>query len=136
MPSISGYTAAIILTSQHEPEHEVAQRLLEVADEQGYDARVVEAQRGEHETGLSFRVPEDVAEKFNADRAERWPSKIENDDEKADEQGTRAVDGDGFAADNLRRAHDARVANSAAADNPTAPSARKGTGNKAQTAKE
>lgn len=121
MPSISGYTAAIILKNRFEPEHEVAQRLLEIADDKGYDPRVVEAQRGEHDTELAFRVPEDVAEEFLSDRSERWPSKIENDDEKADEQGNRAVSGDAIAADNLRRAHDARVTNSAAEDTQTQP---------------
>lgn len=64
---------AIVIVSTHEPEHEVATRLLELADKKGYDARTVEAQRGEHDAALSFRVPADVAEAFNADRDERWP---------------------------------------------------------------
>jgi hypothetical protein len=64
---------AIVIINRHEPEGEVATRLLELADEKGHDARTVEAQRGEHDAGLSFRVPEDVAEAFNADRADRWP---------------------------------------------------------------
>lgn len=65
---------AIVIINRHEPEGEVATRLLELADEKGHDARTVEAQRGEHDAGLSFRVPEDVAEAFNADRADRWPA--------------------------------------------------------------
>lgn len=83
---------AIVIVNQHEPEGETAGRLLEIAEKHGYEPRVVEAQRGEHDAALSFRVPEDVAEVFNAERAERWPvAKIENDTESADE----LVDDDG-----------------------------------------
>jgi len=63
----------IVIINTHEPEGEVAGRLLELADEKGHSAAVVEAQRGEHDAALSFRVPEDVADAFEADRAERWP---------------------------------------------------------------
>ena len=72
MATGSDYNVAVVLINRHEPEGEVAQRLMELADEKGYDSRVVEAQRGEHDVALSFRVPEDVAEAFNADRADRW----------------------------------------------------------------
>jgi hypothetical protein len=65
---------AIVIVNMHEPHHEVAARMLELADEKGYNPRVVEAQRGEHDAALSFRVPQDVADAFEADRAERWPS--------------------------------------------------------------
>lgn len=65
---------AVVIINRHEPEHEVAARLLELAGEKGYNARTVEAQRGEHDAALSFRVPADVAEAFNADRADRWPA--------------------------------------------------------------
>lgn len=65
---------AVIIINSHEPEHETAARLLELAEAKGYEARVVEAQRGEHDAGLSFRVPQDVADSFNEDRAERWPA--------------------------------------------------------------
>jgi hypothetical protein len=121
MPNIEGYTAAVVLLNRHEPEHEVAGRLLELAEEKDYDPRVVEAQRGEHDVPLSFRVPEDVAEAFNADRGDRWPSKIENEDET--DVDRPAVDGDAFAADNLRRAAAAREAN-AAREDKTTPTAR------------
>jgi hypothetical protein len=70
---MSADKVAIVIVDRHEPEGDVATRLLEIADEKGYGARVVEAQRGEHDAGLSFRVPEDVAKAFNADRAKRWP---------------------------------------------------------------
>jgi hypothetical protein len=64
---------AIVLVNEHEPHGEVAARLLELAEEKDYAPRVVEAQRGEHDAALSFRVPQDVADAFNADRADRWP---------------------------------------------------------------
>jgi len=131
MPAISGYTAAVVLLNRHEPEHEVTGRLLELAEEKGYDPRVVEAQRGEHDVPLAFRVPEDVAKEFDGDRASRWPDKIENDDEKRADQPY--VDGDAFAADNLRRAAQAREANTAAQNDQTTPSARTQRPGKAQT---
>lgn len=65
---------AVVIINEHEPHGETANRLLALAEEKGYDARVVEAQRGEHDAALSFRVPEDVAEAFNEDRADRWPT--------------------------------------------------------------
>jgi hypothetical protein len=68
---------AIVIINLHEPEGETAGRLIELAGEKGYDSAVVVAQRGEHNAALSFRVPEDVAEAFNADRADRWPSEQE-----------------------------------------------------------
>lgn len=83
---------AIVIIDQHEPEGETAGRLLEIAQEKGLSPSVVEAQRGEHDARLSFRVPKDVAEQFNAEREDRWPlpddgAKIENDDaEDADQQ--------------------------------------------------
>jgi len=73
MPAESGYNVAVVLVNRHEPEGETAGRLLEIAEEKGYGPRVVEAARGDHDAALSFRVPEDVAEVFNAERAERWP---------------------------------------------------------------
>lgn len=74
MPTGSDYDVAIVIVNQHEPEGETAGRLLELADKAGYDPRVVEAQRGEHDAALSFRVPEDVAEAFNGERASLWPA--------------------------------------------------------------
>ncbi len=66
--------AAVVIVNRHEPEGEVSARLLELAKQKGHDLRVVEAVRGEHDATLSFRVPQDVADAFNADRAKRWPS--------------------------------------------------------------
>lgn len=116
MPTEEGYKTAIVIVDQHEPEGETSTRLLEIAEEKGYSPRVVEAQRGEHDAGLSFRVPEDVAEAFDGERADLWPddsardrelnrqrvdgtvsedpkgksSKIENAGEKAPDQGSDA----------------------------------------------
>lgn len=74
---------AIVIINRHEPEGEVATRLLELADEKGHTPADVEAQRGEHDAALSFRVPQDVADAFNADRADRWP----DDEELVDDDG-------------------------------------------------
>lgn len=98
---------AIVIVNTHEPDHEVATRLLELAEEKGYDARTVEAQRGEHDAGLSFRVPDDVAEEFEKDRADRWPSKVGEDDEAAENRPVAALNEDSVAADNTRTATDA-----------------------------
>lgn len=95
---------AIVIVNTNEPDHEVATRLLELAEEKGHDARTVEAQRGEHDAGLSFRVPDDVAEEFEKDRADRWPSKAEGDDEA---RPVAALNEDAVAADNTRTATDA-----------------------------
>jgi hypothetical protein len=84
MPVESGYKVAVVIVDQHEPEGETAGRLLEIAEDKGYSARVVEAQRGEHDAALSFRVPKDVAEAFDADRAERWPLPDEGADSNPD----------------------------------------------------
>jgi hypothetical protein len=100
-------TTAIVIINQHEPEGEVTALLLELAEEKGHDPRTVEAQRGEHDAALAFRVPADVAEAFDADRADRWPAdKIEND-----AVTTAGVDQDAYAADQARRANDTRAAN-------------------------
>lgn len=72
---------AIVIINTHEPEGETAARLLELAEEKGYEARTVEAQRGEHDAGLSFRVPQDVADAFNDEREDRWPSDVPVDDD-------------------------------------------------------
>lgn len=66
--------SAIVIINQHEPEGEVAARLLALAEEKGYEPRVIEAQRGEHDAVLSFRVPYDVQDAFESDRADRWPA--------------------------------------------------------------
>lgn len=117
MPVEEGYKISVVILDRHEPEGETTTRLLEIADEKGYGPRVVEAQRGEHDSGLSFRVPRDVAEVFESERADLWPddsaqnrelnqqrvdgtvsedppgkgSKIENVAQKASDKG---VDGD------------------------------------------
>lgn len=75
---------AIIIINTYEPEGEVAARLLELAAEKDHDPSVVEAQRGEHDAALSFRVPQDVADAFESDRAERWPVPEESVDDDND----------------------------------------------------
>lgn len=75
---------AIVIINRHEPEGETAARLLELAQEKGYNPSDVEAQRGEHDAKLSFRVPVDVAEAFDADRGDRWPSEDELVDDDND----------------------------------------------------
>lgn len=126
MPTGSDYNVAVVLVNRHEPEGEAAGRLIEIATEKGYDPRVVEAARGDHDVALSFRVPEDVAEEFNADRADRWPTKIENDDEKADVPPAAGVNEDAFAADQARSAHAAAVENAADDDgDPNTPPVRR-----------
>jgi hypothetical protein len=89
MPAENGYKVAVVILDQHEPEGEATSRLLEIAQEKGYSPRVVEAQRGEHDAGLSFRVPEDVAQAFTGERADLWP----DDEAKRVELGHVAVDG-------------------------------------------
>ncbi len=76
--------AGIVIVNTHEPEHEVATRLLELAEEKGYEARTVEAQRGEHDAALSFRVPVDVADALDAERGDRWPAPEELVDDDND----------------------------------------------------
>jgi hypothetical protein len=72
---------AVVIINRHEPEGEVAARLLELADEKGHPVTSVEAQRGEHDAALSFRVPQDVADAFNEERADRWPDSEEPTDD-------------------------------------------------------
>jgi hypothetical protein len=84
-----GYKVAVVILDRHEPEGETAGRLLEIAEEKGYSPRVVEAQRGEHDAGLSFRVPQDVADAFVGEREDLWP----DDSAKRVELGHIAVDG-------------------------------------------
>lgn len=81
---MNGETAdgkAIVIINTHEPEGEAAGRLLELAQEKGYNPSEVVAQRGEHDASLSFRVPVEVAEAFEADRSKRWPSDEATDDD-------------------------------------------------------
>lgn len=75
---------AIVIVNEHEPHGEVAARLLELADEKGHDVQSVEAQRGEHDAALSFRVPQDVADAFNGERGDRWPAPEETVDDDND----------------------------------------------------
>jgi hypothetical protein len=89
MPTGTDYPIAIVIVNLHEPHGEVAARLLELAEEKGYDARTVEAQRGEHDAGLSFRVPDDVAKAFDGERADLWP----DDSAKNRELNLQRVDG-------------------------------------------
>jgi hypothetical protein len=89
VPTEEGYKTAIVIVDQHEPEGETSTRLLEIAEEKGYGPRVVEAQRGEHDAGLSFRVPDDVAKAFDGERADLWP----DDSAKNRELNLQRVDG-------------------------------------------
>jgi hypothetical protein len=113
---------AVVIINTHEPEGEVATRLLELAEEKGYEPADVVAQRGEHDSVLSFRVPQDVADAFDAERADRWPNKIENDGEKTDDQEVVAgVNGDAYAADQAAAARAAAAQNAAQADDDNDP---------------
>jgi len=122
MPAGTDYTPAIVIINRHEPEGEATSRLLELADEKGYDHRTVEAKRGEHDAALSFRVPEEVAEAFNADRADRWSSAETVVD--TDRTPPAGVDGDAFAAEQAQRAETARTENAAAAEEKNTTPAR------------
>lgn len=62
---------AVVIPNAHEPEHEVAGRLIELAGEDR--VREVVALRGEHGVPLAFQVPSDLAAQLDAERAERWP---------------------------------------------------------------
>lgn len=125
MPTGTDYPVAVVIVNQHEPEGEAAGRLIELAEEKGYDARVVEAVRGENDAALSFRVPEDVAEAFNADRSDRWSAdKIENDDKKVSDLDAAGVNGDAYAADQARTAQQARATNAAVAEEQNTTPAR------------
>lgn len=84
MSTGTDYPIAIVIINRHEPEGETATRLMELATEKGYDTRAVEAQRGEHDAALSFRVPQDVADAFNEDRGDRWPSEADLVDDDGD----------------------------------------------------
>ncbi len=73
-----------VIVNLHEPHHEVAGWLLKLAAEKGYQARAVVAQRGEHDAALSFEVPIEVAQAFDAERAGRWPAPDELVDDDND----------------------------------------------------
>lgn len=115
------YPVAVVLINRHEPEGEVAGRLMELAEDNGYDVRAVEAQRGEHDVPLSFRVPQDVADAFNSDRDERWPETGGDDEERK----VAGVDGDAYEADSARTAQETRAANAADTGDDTNTPARK-----------
>src|SRR5690242_19008820 len=99
----------IVIVNTHEPDHEVANRLLELAEEKGHDSRSIEAQRGEHDAELSFRAPDDVVEAFEKDRATRWPAKLGDNDVSDENRPVAALNEDAVAADNTRSATDAAV---------------------------
>lgn len=62
----------VVHVQTHEPQEEVANYLIELATQKEYPAQVVEAVRGESDVNLAFRVPDDVAEEFEANRASKW----------------------------------------------------------------
>jgi len=74
----------IVIVNTYEPHDEVAALLLKLARKKGHAVSAVEAQRGEHDAALSFRVPQDVAEAFDAERDSRWPAP---EDELVDDDG-------------------------------------------------
>jgi len=123
---------AVVIINNHEPEHEAAARLIELAEEKGHDPSVVEAQRGEHDAALSFRVPDDVAKAFEADRGDRWPSTAAEGDEP---DLSATLPGDAYAVDNINRAHAARVENATTEDDKqqSTPTERTSRPGKAQT---
>jgi hypothetical protein len=90
---------AIVIINTYEPEGEVASRLLVLAVELGHNPRDVEAQRGEHDAALAFRVPVEVAQAFDAERSDLWPHKIENDGETSDELPATKVTSTGRKAE-------------------------------------
>ena len=77
----------IIITANHEPEHEVAEKLLAMADEAGYSPAVVKTERAE---GLVFDVPDEIGQPFVDNRADWWPREDVTADEDAtdDEENT------------------------------------------------
>jgi hypothetical protein len=85
----------IVHLKDHEPEHEAAQYLLELAseDDRYTPENDVMALRGETLAKLSFQVPDDVAEKFEAERASKWPVDDAGNLVVADDS-TEAVDDD------------------------------------------
>lgn len=116
---------AIVIINRNEPEGEVAGRLLELAVEKGYTPSDVEAQRGEHDAALSFRVPHDVAAAFEEDRAQRWPTTGEVADE--DRTPPAGANEDAYAADSARQAEDVRSTGELVDDDndPNTPPVRK-----------
>lgn len=66
----------IIITANHEPEHEVAEKLLAMADEAGHGASAVKTERAE---GLVFDVPDDIGQEFVDNRADWWPRDLGDD---------------------------------------------------------
>jgi len=70
----------IVIVNRHEPHAAVAGRLLDLAVELGFGVRSVVAQRGEHDAALSFQVPQDVADAFDEERADRWPASVDDGD--------------------------------------------------------
>lgn len=100
MPTGSNYPLAIVILNRHEPEGETAGRLIELAEEKGYGLRVVEAVRGDHDAGLSFRVPKDVADAFDAERDGRWPVPVPEDQDTTPRDTSIPVDADGNKIEN------------------------------------
>lgn len=121
MPTGTDYPIAVVLVNRHENEGEVAGRLLEIAEEKDYDPRVVEAARGDHDTALSFRVPQDVADAFGKDRDSRWPSTPTKADKAEDGAAEADLNADAYAADQERRAAEGRQANADQADPDITP---------------
>lgn len=73
-----------------EADSDVAGKLIAIAEELGHGPRVVQIT---HEPGLVFLVPDDVAEKYNADRQET---------EKAQPKRGRRVTADDTSGDGAK----------------------------------
>lgn len=66
-----------VRVADYEPEHEVAEKLLDMAREAGYTPAVVGVSRDD---GLTFSVPDDVGAAFIEARPELWPVPLVDDD--------------------------------------------------------
>lgn len=122
MSTSTDYPVSVVIVNRTEPEGEVAGRLIHLAKELDYDVRTVQASRGDHDAALSFRVPKEVADAFEADRAERFSAKIENDDETA--SGQAGLNEDAYAADGARVAKENAAADGTTDDDQTTTPAR------------
>ena len=67
---------AYVHVAPYEPEHEVAEKLLDLAREQGFSPSVVTVSRDE---GLVFGVPDEVGDAFAAVRGDLWAELVDED---------------------------------------------------------
>lgn len=69
---------AYVHVAPYEPEHEVAEKLLDLAREQGFEPAVVTVSRDD---GLVFGVPNEVGDAFADVRGDLWqdPTLVDDD---------------------------------------------------------